>query len=213
MTWQPKLEQKVRAYLDGYTACHDFYHLERVKNWALKIANEINCDQDVLIAAALLHDLGYKGFENDAKNHNIHSMDIAKKWLPEVGFPEEKIDDVIEAIRLHDNFAWGHNAEKTNHIETKVLQDADRIEALGAIGIARLAYFFGEMGYPIYSDKPVQETKEVWTNHSLIDQLERDNLKKWEHLNFAISKKIAESRHKYLADFQKEIKREIEESK
>lgn len=160
-TWQKKLEGMIKDYLKGYTACHDFYHLERVKDTALKIAKTIDCDREVLIAAVLLHDTGYKDHEDDDKNHNKYSIEIAKKWLPEVGFPDSKLNDVMEAIRLHDNCVWGHNGETTDHIETKILQDADRIDSLGAVGLTRIAYYFGERGFPIVTSKPVPESKEV----------------------------------------------------
>ena len=67
--WEKKLKNKVREYLKGHTACHDYYHLQRVQNYALEIAEKIDCDRDVLKAAALLHDIGYRYHEKDDKNH------------------------------------------------------------------------------------------------------------------------------------------------
>src|SRR3990172_6357118 len=96
--WQAKLEKKIKKYLAGYPACHDFFHLDRVRDNAMQIAKVVKCDLEVLEAAALLHDIGYKNFELDDVSHHIHSMEIAKKWLPEVDFPKEKLADVLEAI-------------------------------------------------------------------------------------------------------------------
>jgi len=209
MNWQVKLEKKIKEYLKGYTACHDFYHLDRVRGNAMKIAKKVECDKEVLEAAALLHDSGYKNHEDDDKNHYKYSMKIAKKWLPEVGFPKEKINGVLEAIRLHDNYCWEENGEKSNSTEVKIIQDSDRIDALGAIGIVRMAYYFGERGYPIYNDKPMPDTKAVWINHSLLNQTERESMKKWENMNFEISKKISKDKNEFLKLFHKQLKKEL----
>lgn len=207
--WQKKLENKVREYLSDYSACHDFWHHERVKNWALEIAQAVSCDRDVLIAAALLHDTGYKNFEDDDDNHHLHSMDVARNWLPEVGFPEEKIADTLEAIKFHDNLAMDKMIE-IDHIEAKIIQDADKLDSLGAIGITRFAYYYGERGHPIYSDKPIPESDQLWVDHSLLDQLRRDGLKKWSKLNFPISKELGLSRHKFMENFYEELKKELQ---
>ena len=97
-TWQTKLENKIKKYLAGYTACHDFYHLDRVRDNAMRIAKTIKCDKEVLEAAALLHDIGYKNHEDKDREHHIFGMEIAQKWLPQVGFPKEKIADVILSL-------------------------------------------------------------------------------------------------------------------
>jgi len=131
--------------------------------------------------------------------------------LPEVGFPAKKINNVLEAIRLHDNYNWDEDGEKTDHVETMVIQDADRIELLGAIGIARLSYYFGEKGYPIYSDKDIPMSGKVWLNHSLVDQIKRDPIKKWKNMNFTYSRKISKGRYLFLIKFYNELKKEFKE--
>jgi uncharacterized protein len=137
-------------------------------------------------------------------------MEIAKKWLPTVGFPKEKISDVIEAIRLHDNFHWDENGETSSHTASLIIQDADRIDALGAIGIARIIYYYGEKKYPIYNPDAVPESKKIWLNHSLLDQIKRDPMKKWENMNFEFSKKISNEKHKFLTSFYNSLKDELE---
>lgn len=209
MSWQQKLELKIKDYLCGYSACHDYWHLFRVRNHAMKIASEVSADCEILEASALLHDIGYRFHETDDKNHEKYSIKIAKQWLPEVGFPKEKIADVCEVIRLHDDYHRGDQAEKTDHIETKIIQDADKIEAMGAIGIARLTYFFGEKGFPIYDDAPVPEVKTIWLNHDLLDQIHRDAMQKFDLLHFGISRKISKSRHKFLEKYYEELKMEL----
>lgn len=207
--WRRNLKQKVKKYLADYFSAHDFYHLLRVKNNAFRIAREMKYDEDILFAGALLHDIGYKNNGDQSQHHHLFGIKIAKVWLRELNFPQEKITDVLEIIRLHDNFSWGHDHEPTSHIETKIIQDADRIDAIGAIGIARLAHFFGEKGWPIYSPAGIPKTKKVLLNHSLLDQLQRSALKIWPNLNFPISKKMAKKRYQFIQKFYRELNKEI----
>ncbi|MFA7243912.1 MAG: HD domain-containing protein [Patescibacteria group bacterium] len=209
MSWQKDLEKKIKKYLEGYTACHDFFHLTRVRDNALKIAAKVPCDTEILEAACLMHDIGFMHHEDDDWHHYKYGMEIAEKWLPEVGFPKKKIAAVLEVIKLHDNYHEGDKAEKSDKDEVRILQDADKIEMLGAIGIARLAYYFGERGFPIYTDKPVPKDEEIWLNHSLLDQIRRDPMIKWDKLHFAYSKKIARRRNLFLKRFYSEFKKEL----
>jgi len=209
--WQKKLENKIEEYLNEYSACHDFFHAKRVLKYALEISKEIECDCDILIASALLHDTGYKGHEDDIPNHQFYSMKLAQIWLPEVGFPEDKLEEVLEAIRLHDNFSWGESYESTDNVGAKVIQDADRIESIGAIGIARLGCFFGMKQYPIYSTSPVKSDKNDRPNHSMLDQLKRESSQKWKNMNFSISKKISKEKQEIISKYYEDLKNELEE--
>ncbi len=209
--WQNILEKKVKEYLDGYSACHDYWHLCRVRDNALEIAEEIESDVDVLIAAALLHDVGYKGNEHNSQNHFLYSMEIAKEWLPEIGFPKEKIPSVLEAIRLHDNYYWEDGGERTNHTESLIIQDADRIDAIGVIGTTRIIYYFGEKGYPIFSQESAPKSSKVLQNHDLIDQIARSTLKKWHYLNYDISKKISKNSNDFATKYYELLKNNLNE--
>ena len=186
-TWKRKLEKKVKDYLKDYPACHDFYHHDRTKKYALEIAKKVKCDEDIVYAGALIHDIGYKGNEQDDSRHNHYGMKLAKKWLKEISFSAQKIDDVLEVIRLHDNVSWADDHEPTEHVEVKIVQDADRLDNLGAIGMARLSYYFGERGLPIYNPAKVGRTKKLFPHHSLLDQMNRSPMKSWKNLNFTAS--------------------------
>lgn len=207
--WKNRLRNKVREYLKNYSATHDYYHAQRVLNYSLKIAKKIKCDKEVLFAAALLHDVGCKNHEKEDHNHSFFGMRLANKWLKTIDFPKKKIDDVVEVIRLHDNCHWEKNRKKVNHIEAMIIQDADRIDLQGAIGALRLTYYFGERGYPIYNSSKPKKTNKVWLNHSLLDQIRRDPITKWENLNFDYSKKISKERNEFLKRFYQELKMEL----
>ena len=126
---------------------HDFEHVSRVYNLAKAIGKEEKADMLVLEAAALMHDLGRLAELKDPKlNHAVESAKIACDILKGIDFPDDKVQDVLHAIRAH-RFSKGEIPFTT---EAKVLQDADRLDALGAIGIARCFAFTGAVDRMLY---------------------------------------------------------------
>lgn len=133
-----KLKRVIKTSLPRNNSGHDFEHVFRVYNLALKIAKfEKNVDLEILKASVLLHDIAYlkRFFKGD---HGDIGAKIAKPILQKIRFPKLKIDKVLKAIRLH-NF-WFHE-EKNVSIEIKILRDADRLDSLGYIGIIRAIYY------------------------------------------------------------------------
>ncbi|MCH5317775.1 MAG: HD domain-containing protein [Eubacterium sp.] len=123
---------------------HDMDHVYRVLNFALYIAKqEQGVDYDVLIASALLHDIGRDG-ENGG--HNVVGAEMARDFLKGIGFPDEKIDGVYHAIITHSN---GMDCERKT-LEAKILYDADKLEAIGVMGIARAFLYAGNVNNHMY---------------------------------------------------------------
>ncbi len=113
---------------------HGYPHVERVRKLALEIAEEIEepVDKEVLEIAALLHDIGRYG--SSGKHHAEASAEIADFLLFLLQYPEDKRKNVVEAIRAH---SYSLNTEAVS-LEAKILSDADKLDALGAIGIGRV---------------------------------------------------------------------------
>lgn len=140
---------------------HDIHHHRRVYLIARKIAEleGIGFDDDVLHAAAFLHDTGYTDnrCSGDLNNHIIYGMEFASKILPEVGFPRKKIKIVLEAIRMHDDTKpWAIyecRYKKTNIVEVKLIQDADNVEGYGVLGLFRIAGYNNKKGARFYDPK------------------------------------------------------------
>jgi uncharacterized protein len=120
---------------------HGLDHVLRVRDIALKIAEAIPepVDREVLEVAALLHDIGRVSRDKD---HAKRSAEIAYIILKLGCFPEDKVGKVVEAIQSH-SFSEG---VKPMSIEAKILSDADKLDALGVIGIARVFAFSGSRG-------------------------------------------------------------------
>ncbi len=118
---------------------HGFGHILRVTLLSFMLARRSHADVDVVVAASLLHDVGRIG-EHTGLHHAQASAIIAEPLLRGIGFPEEKIGLAIRAIIAH-SFSLG--AEKRS-IEECIVSDADKIDALGAIGVYRMIYYSGE---------------------------------------------------------------------
>ncbi len=143
---------------------HDLAHLDRVWNNAHQITqSEESANQRVLLGAAYLHDLA--NLPKDAANRaeaSTLSANAAAPILRELGFSEVDIDAAAHAITAHSFSA--NTPPKT--IEAKILRDADRLDALGAVGIARTFLVAGALGRPLYDpgdpfavNRPLDDTK------------------------------------------------------
>ena len=127
---------------------HSFDHTQRVYNLSLKIAKDENADIDIVRAAALLHDISRLKEDNkEIKCHAEDGGEIARQILEKTDFPKDKIDKVSYCIKIHR-----HSSNITPETkEAAILQDADRLDALGAITIGRMFSSGGKLGIPMYN--------------------------------------------------------------
>ena len=141
-----EIESYMRSQMQD--SAHDRYHVYRVLNAALDIASHIEkTDTDVLIAACLLHDIGRDEQSSDLKLcHAVIGGKKAYGFLVSLKWPEEKALHVKECISTH-RFRKGKAPQS---IEAQILFDADKLEASGAIGIARTLIYSGQVGEPLY---------------------------------------------------------------
>ena len=130
-------------------SAHDREHVYRVLNNALLIAREEeSVNWDVLIAAALLHDISRAEQMADSRiDHASHGAEKAYAFLMAKGFPADYCDHVRQCIRTH-RF---RKAEPPASLEAKILFDADKLDVAGAVGIARTLLYSGETGRPLYN--------------------------------------------------------------
>ncbi len=145
-------------YLEEYMfyrmqdSAHDMQHVRRVLNNALEIAKyEENVNMDVLMAAALLHDVGRADEAADPKaDHAVTGAERAYTILQSMDFPTGFAEHVHQCIRTH---RFRRNDPPAS-IEAKILFDADKLDVCGAIGIARTLMYSGEHHRPIYTTDP-----------------------------------------------------------
>ena len=186
---------------------HDKSHVERVYNLAVRIAGQEQADLVVVRAAALLHDIA-RAMEDEGKieDHAVEGAKMARKVLEEVSFPEEKIGKVVHCVEVH-RFRRGMQA---GSLEAKILQDADRLDIIGAIGLARVFARGGWGNIPIYD--PSITPKEKYDGKSLtsVNHIYEKILKAKDTINTETAKKIAEERHKFVEQFLERLLKEWE---
>ena len=148
--WQPRLETLARAAAGMDDGAHDINHLHRVWGNARRLlADHPEADALVVLAACYLHDL-----VNLPKNHpdrhlaSRQAAQLARAQLEALDFPAARLDGVAHAIETHSFSA----ALTPETIEAAIVQDADRLDALGAVGLARMFYTAGRMGSALAHD-------------------------------------------------------------
>ncbi len=167
-------------------AAHGLDHVERVYRLALEIGKKEGADVEVIEISAILHDI-----ERDKNNHAVESARYAKKILLRMSYPEEIIERVVHCIESH-SFSSGI---KPRTLEAKVLSDADKLDAMGATGIARAFMFAGETGRDIQASLEHFETKLLRLQSMLYTETAR---------------KMGRERHRFLEVFYKKLKNELE---
>jgi uncharacterized protein len=136
-----KIEFEAKKYFVGANGCHDWTHVERVRKLALRIGRKVQADLKVVEISALLHDISRKK-EDDSKGLVCHAEQggqEAKKILQKLNFDSVTIRKITHAISTH-RFRKGSSPES---LEAKVLYDADKLDSIGAMGIARTFLFAG----------------------------------------------------------------------
>ncbi len=180
----------------GKDPVHGWPHVERVLGLVLRLSEKYRdrIDLEALVVATLLHDIG-RSFEEDyGEHHAVISAHLAKHLLRAIGYSEDFIGRVEEIILSH-SFSLNKRPES---LEAMILSDADKLDAIGAIGIVRAFMLGGER----------RETIEDKIKHFHEKLLKLKKL-----LYLEESARIAERRHKLLEEFLRELKRDLEESK
>ena len=200
-----KTKEFVKNKLYGEGSGHDWFHIERVYNLAKYIAQKENANFFIVEMTALLHDIDDWKFSKS----NDSNTTVTEKFLKSIEVDEESIKSIIRIIQTMSY--KGGVVDSTQHtLEGKIVQDADRLDAIGAIGIARTFAYGGHKNRPIYdpSIKPMdfKDLNEVKNaeNHT-INHFYEKLLKLKDLMNTNTAKEIAEKRHKFMEDFLEEF--------
>lgn len=199
----------VQKELAGAEGGHDWWHIYRVWQAARQIAQQEEVDTLVVELGALLHDIA------DAKFHNgDEEVGPAKAaaFLREQGVGEEVIEAVTQIIR-HISFKGGNEARTYWSAELAVVQDADRLDALGAVGIARAFNYGGFRNRPLYDPNiapDMQMSKEAYKSSTAptINHFYEKLLLLKDRMNTATGKKLAAERHDFMERYLEQFYRE-----
>ena len=200
------IKNEVKKIMDNDSA-HDFEHVMRVYKNAQKICILENANEKLVLSAALLHDIvSYPKSDKRSKLSSIQSAKKSEQILKKYNFSKEEIGIISDAIRDH---SFSQNTTPRT-LEGKILQDADRLDALGAIGIARVFATGGSLKRPFYNiDDPFCKTRtpddKTWT----VDHFFQKLLKLESLMNTKSGKIEAKKRTSTLKEFLKQLKQEI----
>ncbi|MEO0682709.1 MAG: HD domain-containing protein [Pseudomonadota bacterium] len=204
--WATRFEAILRERL-GPDGSHDLGHFRRVWRMAQEIAAEEGGDREVLAAAAWFHDLVNPPKDSpDRSRGSALSAEAAAPVLLAEGFPKEKLPAVRHAIIAH-SFSAGIAPET---LEARILQDADRLDALGAIGIARMFYVAGRMGSSLFHpDDPLASDRPLDDRAFSLDHLQTKLFPIAETMNTATGRRIAAKRAALMRSFVGDLVAEI----
>lgn len=214
----PKIQQ-VENYVKSIMSeevAHDFKHVDRVRNWALKIAQQEGFeDLEAVEIAALMHDIGLKTAEKRSLHGKV-GAELAANFLVENKlFDQNKIDEICNAIRFHNNEREGEGKL------LKILRDADKMDLFGAVGIMRA--FTSKSSRPEYDVKDVKGR--TWqmtatdfaksfdsgidTKNFIVDQI-NFQISCYDNLNTELAKQLAKPLVEFMINYIKQLEAEIQ---
>ncbi|WP_341201522.1 HD domain-containing protein [Planomicrobium okeanokoites] len=201
-----KCKVKVKEVYDTFDASHDWQHIERVLANADRIMEKEAADPFIVELAILLHDVSdpkYKEGDSDPESEILDSLDLSVEQ-------KSRITDIIRQVSFK-----GGNGEAPSSIEAKVVQDADRLDAIGAVGIARTFAYGGARGRKLYDwdekprnemseqkyrDKPTSSATHFYEKLLLLKNM----------MNTGTGRQIADERHQFMLSFLEQLKKETD---
>jgi len=199
-------EKQVKTIYENFDASHDWQHVERVRQNARLLMEKEQADALIVEMAVLLHDVSdpkYRKPGEDLESEILQDLDLTAGQ-------REKIKAVIDSV----SFKGGNGVEAAS-IEAEIVQDADRLDAIGAVGIARTFAYGGAKGRRLYDweEQPRQKmTEEEYRSKptsSATHFYEKLLLLK-DHMNTETGKHIAEERHQFMISFLEQLKKETD---
>lgn len=202
---KPFIEEIFKNDLSG----HDVKHLERTLNNALYIQKREGGDKIIIGISAYLHDI-HRIMQNRAGCFIApkDSLDMVRNILSNIDITKEQEDEICYCIEHHENYNWnGNNVKNKNAL---ILQDADNLDAIGAVGIARTLYYSGSHGIPIHDDKiSLKENNDYFEENGYGDSttyhIYHKLLKLADYMNTKTAKKLAKKKTKIMKDFAENL--------
>ena len=192
----------VKQKLENAEAGHDWFHIERVYKNALLIAQDEVCDIQIVKLGALLHDIADSKFNN---GDETIGPKVARDFLESQRVEEAVIIHVVNIIK-NISFKGGNFEKKFNSIELEIVQDADRLDAIGAIGIARTFNYGGFKNRQLYNPEiapKLNMSKEEYKKSEAptINHFYEKLLLLKDKMNTKTGKNLAQDRHQFMELF------------
>ena len=202
-----KTAQYARETLEGEGSGHDWWHIYRVWKMAQHIGQKEKADMFVVELAALLHDIAdWKAHDGD----DTVGPRVARQWLEAQGGVEEEVISHVCTIIKEVSFKGAKVATRMSTIEGEIMQDSDRLDAMGAIGIARAFTYGGSKGRGMYDPEVKSQLHESFeqyknNNGTTINHFYEKLLLLKDLMNTKTGKEIAQGRHMVMENFLEEF--------
>jgi uncharacterized protein len=198
--------EQARQYYQGTDAIHDFDHVLRVLALAERLAQEEGADLEIVRVAVLLHDVARGQGDRLVTDHARAGAEFARELL--AGQPPDRVEAVAHAVAAH-RFRTGPAPET---LEAKVLHDADKLDAIGAIGVARAFAYGGHEGQRLWAEVPegYQESQETRAEHTPVHEYHLKLVRIRDRLLTGSARRLAEERHAFLVAFYERLEREVQ---
>jgi uncharacterized protein len=200
--------EAARSWYPQSDPVHGFDHVMRVHHLAERLAIAEEADQEIVLAAALLHDV-----ESDRSEHHQAAAEFAAEILQSEGWEDERIAAVQHCIRAH---RFRDESERPQSLEAKVLYDADKLDAIGATGVARAIAFALGAGQPVYAPPSSRflhsGEREPFEPHSAYHEYLFKLRKLKDHLFTPTARNLAEERHRILVTYFEALDAEMHDS-
>ena len=208
------IEKEAKLFFANIKGCHDWSHVERVRNLALKIGKKEGANLEILELASILHDIGREEEKNSQGKicHAQKSAELAKKILKKYNIDDGNIESIIHCIKTH-RFRKGN---KPQTIEAKVLFDADKLDTMGAVGLGRAFIFAGDVGSKMMYNGQEKELAKTNKDYTYCEEdsaiLEYEVKLKYlkDKIITKTGKNFAQRRHDFMKKFIEEFWSEVE---
>ncbi|MFB6075369.1 MAG: HD domain-containing protein [Haloarculaceae archaeon] len=197
-----------RSYFDDETSpAHDWHHVQRVEANAERLVEALpGVDGRVVRLAVLLHDVGRaREDRGDVADHAAWGAREARELLADRGVDDETVDAVAHCVRAH-RYSTGPDPQTT---EARVLADADNLDALGAVGVARCFTYGGELGQPIHDPAVPPEADQSRAGRSQFNHFHKKILDLPDRMYTEPARRLASERADYVRDFLDRMAAEV----
>ncbi|WP_158058362.1 HD domain-containing protein [Halorussus halophilus] len=203
---QDEVRERARSYFGGVNPSHDWHHVQRVARLAETLAEQYDPDERVLFAAVWLHDVGRaKEDDGEIEDHAEWGAKEAADILADLDADPETIEAVQHCIRAH---RYSNDVEPQSR-EAEILSDADNLDALGAVGIARCFSYGGELGQRLHDPDLPPEADETAAGQTQLNHIDKKILDLPERMYTDAGRELAAERAAYVTEFVERFEREV----
>lgn len=216
MTERSKLESRYLTEAQAqqlYTlgdAAHDFDHVRRVAHLAVRLARAEGADEEVVLLAAFLHDVPNTLHAITRTAHHVAAAEFARQYLTMQAMAPKAVENVVHCIEAH---RFREQAIQPQTLEAKCLYDADKLDSIGAIGVARAFAFAGSTGERLWTEPvsatPPADAKPVGADYTPVHEYVYKLGRLLATLHTSTAKHIGAQRHQFMASFYEQLDAEM----